>query len=333
MAFISLLFVWIFLFLAVIGLVLLLISLLLFLANRRRKKKGIEKKRLYKIAGILCMIFGCLNLAPIVVLFVWATVGENVVNAMDRMKVALMPERAILYRLPSDEEEESDDMDDNEESGEESEDDEEKTILLYKNKEYLPVSYPVVPVEIVPVDEKLEVSKPKAYLQYAASEEGETYIEDEMVLEVTSNTGFDLLCTGVNDFGMVLSQVYCRKEQCGEFWKSCQSEAQYYLQQDIGGDDDFELSKVSGADFTLDNLGITAEFFDSMDDGSGETLGSYPKDEYYLSALYMDGLFTGICAYIGKYEGKWYCYDNYTYGEIWDAHLLPDEGQRFMNAL
>lgn len=346
MAFISLLLLWIFLFMAVVGLVLLLISLLLFLVNRHRKKKGKEKKRLYKIAGILCMVFGFFNLAPLVVLFVFATVSENVANSIDSMKVALMPEHAILFALPSDEKEKSDDMDEKEESGEESEEDdgeeseeewdedeEQNMVLLYKNKEYVPVSYSVAPVEIAPVDGKLEVSKPKAYLQYADSQEGETYIEDEMVLEVKSNTGFDLLCTGVFDFGLVLSRVYCRKEQCEEFWKSCQSDAQYFLQRDTGGDDDFELSTVSGDDFTLDSLGITAEIFDSMDDGPGETLGDYPKDEYYLSAYYMDGMFTGNCAYIGKYEGRWFCYDNYTYGEILNAQLLPDEGQRYMNSL
>lgn len=320
MAFMSLLFLWIFLFLAVIGLVLLLISILLYLANWRRKKKGKEKKRLYKIAGILCLVFGCLNLAPILVLVVWATVGENITNVIDHMKVAFMPERAILYEIPSDEEEQLDDVENYKESEDETEDDEDNVALLYKNKEYLPVFYD-------PVGEKLEVSKPKAYLQYDDGEDGDIYIGDELVLEVTSNTGFDLLCTGRKDSGLLLSRVYCRKDQCEDFQRSCQSEAVYYLERTE--DEDF---RVSGDDFTLDNLGITVELLDSLDDGKGEVLGSNPKDEYDLSVLYIDGLFSNKCARIGKYKGRWYCYEN-TYGEIQNAHLLPDEGQRFMNAL
>lgn len=154
-----------------------------------------------------------------------------------------------------------------------------------------------------------------------------------MVAEVTNDTEFDLLCTGKKDietvFGMWPSMIYCRREQCEEFQKKCQSGAAYYLEPDK----DFETDSLTEADFGLKNLGITEDFLDNLYSGQGEILSDMPKRKYCLSALYMDGLFSTECANIGRYQGKWYCYDYGFFEEDQNAYVLPDGGQKFMDAI
>ena len=65
MAFISLIFMAVFFVMAAVGVVFLLIAMIFFLINKRRLKKGKEKKRRYKIAGIFFLVLSCINLAPL----------------------------------------------------------------------------------------------------------------------------------------------------------------------------------------------------------------------------------------------------------------------------
>ncbi|MDE6568890.1 MAG: MFS transporter [Lachnospiraceae bacterium] len=65
MAFISLMFMMIFLVMAAVGVVFLLIAMIFFLINRHRLKKGKEKKRRYKVAGIFFLVLSGINLVPI----------------------------------------------------------------------------------------------------------------------------------------------------------------------------------------------------------------------------------------------------------------------------
>lgn len=303
-----------FMLLVVVGLLFPFISLVFFLLNRSRKKKGLEKKLGYRIAGSFCLAIGCLGLAAVFGLFLWAD-ADNIPEVIYHMTMEAMPERAVLHRASSGKEEDIDDWD------------AEEDILEYGGKEYLPMS-------CYPVDEKIELSELKAYLQYAPSENYDGYsIGSEVVAEVTNDTGFDLLCTGDEDmetvFGMWPRWIYCRKEQCEEFQKSCQSGAVYYLEPDK----DYQTDSLTGADFGLKNLGITKDFLDNLYSGQGEILSDMPNRKYCLSALYMDGLFSTDCANIGRYEGKWYCYAERTFEEDRNAYVLPDEGQKFLEGL
>lgn len=182
MAFISLLFIGILLVLAVIGLVLLLVSLILFMVNRRRNKKGMEKKRRYKIAGIICLVFGCLNIAPFVCVFLYSVFGEKVADFNESIKVAAMPERAVYHYYP----------DENEDAWDEDETDSRKpckefeaslrndsSVITYKEREYISLYYDLNE------EKKIKLSKPKAYLQG---------MENCYVFEIRNDIGFDLLC-------------------------------------------------------------------------------------------------------------------------------------------
>lgn len=144
MAFISLLFLGIFLVLGAIGLVLLLISLIFFLVNRRRNKKGTEKKRGYKIVGMICLVFGCFNIAPIVIVFLYSVFGEKVGNFKESIKVVSMPERAVYhYYADKDKEEwEEDDTDSRKLwKGFEASFRDDSAVITYKNKEYVALNY------------------------------------------------------------------------------------------------------------------------------------------------------------------------------------------------
>lgn len=205
MAFISLMLMMVFLVMAAVGLVFLLISMIFFLINRHRFKKGKEKKRRYKIAGIFFLVLSCINLAPMLFM-VFLSVSMSMIGVLvdeeyasviypitgsiglvllaiaygirrrsrrryqegekprrrtrivfglclilgciclmsglieaanhvsDRIKLAVMPERAVIwyYQQEYDEsEEEQDDWDE----------EEEQEVLEYKNKEYLLLPY------------------------------------------------------------------------------------------------------------------------------------------------------------------------------------------------
>lgn len=322
MAFISLLFIGIFLVLAFFGLILLLISLILFLINWRRNKKGMEKKKKFKIAGIICLVLGCLNLAPFVMIFLYAVFGEKVADFNESIKIVSMPERAVYHYDPEKEEDawDEDDTDSSKPSkGFEASLRNESSVITYKEKEYIALYYDLN------FEKKIKLSKPKAYLQG---------MEDSYVFEIRNETGFDLLC--LKGYDNIISgwefygQIYCREDQCEQFLQTCKTEAAYGLQEYR---EDSEDTQITGAEFQLADLGITEEFLDTLDDGNGVVLGDYPEIEYELIRYSMDGLFTIECTVIGRYEGKWYCYDNYSQGEILDAHLLPEQGQGYLDSL
>lgn len=322
MAFISLLFIGIFLVLAVIGLVLLLVSLILFLINRRRNKKGMEKKRGYKIAGIICLVFGCINIAPLVSVFLYSVFGKKVADFNESIKVVSMPERAVYHYYP-DKNEYIWDADEAESrnlcKGFEASLRNESSVITYKEREYIALYVDLYD------EKKIKLSKPKAYLQG---------MDNCYVFEIRNKIGFDLLC--LKGYDNIISgwefygQIYCREDQCEQFLHTCKTEADYVLQKYLEDGRDLQ---ITGADFRLADLGITEEFLDTPDDGNGIVLCDYPDKEYFLYSYGMDGLFTIECTIIGLYEGKWYCYHNYSQGEILDAHLLPEQGQRYLNSL
>lgn len=331
MGFMSLLLIGVFLVMGVIGVLLLLAALMLFLVNRRRSKQGQEKKRSYKIAGVLCLVFGCINVVPVLYVWLYGMVGDRVTDLTNQAKLKSMPERAVLYQeRPNDEELENLDEENEVDWG----------ILEYQDKKYL-----FIPCE--PDSSKVKLSKPKAYLEYgtmSSDEEEKEVVEDsstlrEVVYEVENETGYDLLtvvdATSSWDSlweGLDLSGFYCCVDQYEDFIQAGRTGAEYYLEQFQGEYDD-SGQRVSATGFQLTDLGIDNAFLDSLDDGQGETLGYYPKKEYELHMIAMDGFFSDYCTTIGKYEGKWYCYSIFSFGKIKDAHLLPEAGQRYMDAL
>lgn len=338
MGFMSLVFMGLFLIMGVAGLFFLLAALILFLVNRHRLKKGKEKKRRYKIAGILCLVLGCFNVAPIVFIFCSSYVSTGMTNAANRIKLAMMPERAVLYRERLNDDETQGTDKENLDEWEDDDDEEDWTLLKYQDKEYL-----FIPCE--PDSSKVKLSKPKAYLEYGTmSSEGEdregeddSYPLQEIVYEVENETGFDLLCV-LGDFDSILEGIgigldgfYCCKDQYEDFLHTARTGAEYYLEQ--FQEEEENNRRVSAAGFQLTDLGIDATFLDSLDNGQGETLGDYPKNEYELHMIAMDGLFSNYCTTIGKYEGKWYCYSIFAFGKVKDAHLLPEAGQRYMDSL
>ena len=72
MGFISLLLIGIFLLLAALGIILLLVGAILLLISLYRQKKGREKRQGFVVAGILCLVFGCIYLAPFALMVVLA---------------------------------------------------------------------------------------------------------------------------------------------------------------------------------------------------------------------------------------------------------------------
>lgn len=76
MAFVSMMFFWIFLAMAAVGLVFLFIAMIFLLVNRRRQKRGQEKKRGYQIAKIFFLVLAGINLAPLLFVITMSVVLE-----------------------------------------------------------------------------------------------------------------------------------------------------------------------------------------------------------------------------------------------------------------
>lgn len=333
MAFMSLMIMGISVVMGVIGLVLLLAALILFLVNRRRKTQGQEKKQKYKIAGVVCLVLGCINLAPLLFFFLRGTVGRKVTTVANQAKLKTMPERAVLYREGSDTGEKNEAAGEEQDTWKDDLDEWElgEEIVEYQGKEYVAVSAD-------PDIRMLKLSEPKAYLQYRDVDEEaweDAVSFQEIVYEVENQTGFDLLGIGVEGDspldGVEVNKLYCLRDQHEDLEQTYRAGAEYYLEQSQGGE--LDSRRVSEAGFQLADLGIDDAFLDRLDDKQGETLADYPKKEYDLRSTGMDGLLSDYSTTIGKYEGKWYCYSIFAFGEIEDAHLLPEKGQRYMDAL
>lgn len=59
-----------------IGCLLLLISLIFHLVNLRRCKKGLQPKRVCKTIETVCLLFGCMNLIPVLMMKLLNLVGD-----------------------------------------------------------------------------------------------------------------------------------------------------------------------------------------------------------------------------------------------------------------
>lgn len=209
-----------------IGLVLLAIAYGIRRWSKRRYQEGKKPGRGTRIVFGLCLILGCICLMSGLI-----QVANHV---SDRIKLAVMPERAVIWYYQQEYDESEEDQDDWEEE-------EEQEVLEYKNKEYLLLPYD-------PERKNIKFSKPRAYIQYGArrSASGEEIENEELTFEsniyeeylesilyeVENETGYDLLCVGIYDKYMLsldMDAIYCRKDQYDQFIQACRADAEYYL--------------------------------------------------------------------------------------------------------
>lgn len=315
MVIISMFMIGLFLIMGFFGIVLLLISLTLFLVNRHRRKKGMNPGRAMSVVRILCLVFGCINIAPFAFLCLYTFLAEPVSDAAGtvygNIRQVFMPEQtAVLWSYQTEEKE--------------------ARVLEYEGQEYLPVPYEV--------DEGVKCSEAKASLQYGTGNPGQTDGEPEtgldgmLVCEVENRTDFALVCTGeyenfVFDREVVPNEVYCLRTQYDEFLQAEYNEAEYYLEW-TDGSYHFDITE---SNFSLAELGITSEFLLTLGNGQGQELKHSWDETYDLIMTSQDGIFTDVvCANIKNEEKVWYCSHRYDTN---NAYPLPEEGQHFMDEL
>lgn len=319
MAFISMFMVGLFLIMGLFGALLLLISLILFLVNRHRRKKGMNPGRVMNVVKILCLVFGCMNVAPFVFICLFAFLAEPVSNAWVNVRQVFMPKQtAVLWSYET------------EESEEEDEDEVEGQVLEYEGQEYISLPHFF--------GEGVKCSKPKASLEYGTRKSGqtdgesETRLDGRFVCEVENRTDFSLICIGeyenfVFNRKVGLYDLYCLRTQYDEFLRTEYNEAEYYLEW-TDGSDHFNITEPG---FGLADLGITSEFLLTLKDGQGQELKRSKDETYDLIMTSPDGIFTDAeCASIKKEKKIWYCSCWY---DTDNGYPLPEEGQHFMDEL
>lgn len=324
MAFISMFIIGLFLIMFCFGAFLLFLSLILFLINRHRRKKGMNPGRVMNVVKILCLVFGCMNVAPFVFVCLFTLLAEPVSMAADivwvNVRQVFMPNQtAVLWTYET----------------EESEEDEEKEeqpgqVLEYEGQEYIALPYYA--------GEGVNYSKPKASVEYGTRKvgqtdgESETGMDGKFVCEVENRTDFSLICIGeyrnfVFDRKVEPYDLYCLRTQYDEFLQTEYKEAEYYLEW-TDGTHHFNITKPG---FGLADLGITSEFLLTLKDGQGQELKSSEDESYDLIMTSTDGIFTDAeCANIKKEKKVWYCSKWYDTG---NGYPLPEEGQHFMDEL
>lgn len=159
MAFMSLIFIGIAMIMVAVSVVCLILSLILFLVNRFRRKRGKEPKKLVRIAGIVFLVIGILNGAPILFLFIVSGVEAGVERIGQTIAEWKMPERAVYYDTHSDD-----------------------LHLEYKDKKYV-----LLGLES-DEEEKLKLSDAKAYVR----SESEGVLTGAVLYELESEA-YDLL--------------------------------------------------------------------------------------------------------------------------------------------
>lgn len=97
MAFMGLVFIGIAMLMIAVSVVCLVLAMILFLVNRFRRRRGKEPKKLVRIAGIVFLVIGILNGAPILFLCIINGVRKTVGRVQEGITERKMPERAVFY--------------------------------------------------------------------------------------------------------------------------------------------------------------------------------------------------------------------------------------------
>ncbi len=318
MGFISLLFAGIMLVMAAFGIFDLILALIFLLVSRHRRKKGVARRRGFKIAGIVFLCMGIIGLAPMLLAMVLSGIDtlQNKIQVIQ--KVRMMPERAESHVEYNEDGSYSDEF------------------ILYKDKEYILVN-------VVPVIPNFKLSEGKAYVDIGNYRGGILY-------EVNTDTGYDLLIvlsesSSLDDLELddMFETLYCRRDQAEEFEQMCDDSATQYCLYD---DDEM------GEGIAPERLGICDEFLGKVASGKGdgkqEDWSSQSEYQFDLYQSEMEGLFLEYCASVSCYQGKWYCFNGYAYG--YNGHTvnwwkwypnqsenedstwyLPEAGQDYMN--